>query len=61
MAQPDEADAIHDITLLQRVQPCPLRWTKTTKIEDRIWAPNAPPMWHPFPPNEQGRRVGAAI
>ena len=25
-------------------------WTKTTKTEDRVWAPNAPPMWHPFPP-----------
>ena len=25
-------------------------WTKTTKTEDRVWAPNASPMWHPFPP-----------
>ena len=29
----------------------PLR-TKTTEHEDRVWAPNAWPMWCPFPPNE---------
>ena len=35
-----------------------LRWAKTATNEDQVWAPNLPPMWFPFPPNEQGRRAG---